>query len=49
MMHKTIRVVLVGLLLGLFASTAWAQEAEIIASLQRVEGPVQVTLAANKE
>ena len=49
MMQKTIRVMLVGLLLGLFAPVAWAQDAEIIASLQRIEGPVTVTQAANQE
>jgi hypothetical protein len=48
-MHKTIRAVLAGLLLGLFASGAWAQEAEIIASLQRIDGPVTVVQAVNKE
>jgi hypothetical protein len=49
MIIKTIRVILAGLLLSLFATAAWAQEAEIIASLQRVDGPVSVTAAANKE
>jgi hypothetical protein len=49
MSAKTMRVLLAGLLLCLFAPAAWAQEAEIIASLQRVEGPVQVTQAADKE
>jgi FecR protein len=49
MIHKTIRIVLAGLLLGLFAPAAWAQEAEIIASLQRIEGSVSVVQAANKE
>jgi FecR protein len=48
-MKFTIRALLLSLVLGLFASAAWAQDAEIIASLQRVEGTVTVTQAANKE
>ena len=49
MIQPSIRVILVVLLLSLFASAAWAQDAEIIASLQRVEGPVSVVRATDKE
>lgn len=49
MMQKTIRVLLVGLLACLLATAAWAREAAIIASLQRVQGQVSVqTLAKNQ-
>ena len=49
MIQPSIRVILVVLLLSLFASAAWAQDAEIIASLQRVEGTVSVVRATDKE
>lgn len=48
-MDKTLRVLLAGLLLCVFAVPAMAQDAEIIASLQRIEGTVSVVQAANNE
>jgi len=49
MIHKTIGALVAGVLLCVVGATAFAQEAEIIASLQRIDGPVSVTQAATKE
>lgn len=48
-MHKTMRTALATVLLCLLGTAAYAQEAEIIASLQRIEGPVTVVQAPDAE
>ena len=57
MIHSSIRTVRAGLLLallgmlvaGLLPRAGWAQDADIVASLQRVDGTVSVERAADKE
>jgi hypothetical protein len=49
MMHKTLGAVLIGLALCLSGTPGWAQDAEIVASLQRIEGRVSVVQATTSE